>query len=94
MRCCKIPPSHTSFDLDGQSAGITAWGTIRATPAGRFNASLTADLGDLEQNITPLMRSELNRSARCGDRLSVDPRLAGPSGSRGGGLPYRPSDAT
>lgn len=68
----QIPPIKTSFEIDGQPVGITAWGTVRAATTGSFDVSFTADFGDLEQNITPLMRSQLNRSERCGDRLSVD----------------------
>ncbi len=68
----RIPPIKTQLQIDGQTADITAWGTVRAASAGRFKVSLTADLGELEQKITPLMRSELNRSEHCGDRLSVD----------------------
>ena len=34
--------------------------------------TLTADLGEFQQNILPILRSQLNRSDRCGERLSVE----------------------
>jgi len=75
----EIPPVKTSFEIDGQAASITAWGVVRmASPRG-FQVSLTADLSDRAQNATPLMRAELNRSDRCGDRLSVDHALLVPA---------------
>jgi len=37
----------------------------------RFNLKLTADLSDLQQNITALLRSQLNRDARCGERTTL-----------------------
>jgi hypothetical protein len=36
-----------------------------------FNLKLTADLSDLQQNITALLRSQLNRYARCGERTTI-----------------------
>ena len=33
---------------------------------------LTADLGDLQANLTALLGSQLNRLGRCGERLSVE----------------------
>jgi hypothetical protein len=36
-----------------------------------FNLKLTADLTDLQQNVTALLRSQLDRYARCGERTTI-----------------------
>jgi hypothetical protein len=67
----QIPPVKTSIDVKGQAVQITAWGTVSPAAADRFKLALTADLGDLQANITALLAVELNRSDRCGERLEV-----------------------
>lgn len=37
-----------------------------------FHLGLKADLGDVQANLTALLGSQLNRSDRCGERLSVE----------------------
>jgi hypothetical protein len=70
-----IPAVRASLDVDGQPLTITAWGDVSPvsgqTP-GQFRLDLTADLSDLQKNLTPLVRSQLNRDERCGERLSVE----------------------
>jgi hypothetical protein len=68
----KIPPVKSSFDVKGQAVNITAWGAVSSAPQGQFKLSLTADFSDLRANIGALLASRLNRSDRCGERLSVD----------------------
>jgi hypothetical protein len=68
----KIPPVKTSLDVKGQAVQIVAWGAVSSGPQGSFKLALTADLRDLQENIGPLLASQLNRSDRCGERLSVD----------------------
>src|SRR5580658_10540179 len=68
----KIPPVNTSLDVKGQGVKITAWGTVSSGSEGLFKLALTADLGDLQGNLGALLASELNRSDRCGERLSVE----------------------
>jgi hypothetical protein len=36
-----------------------------------FNLKLTADLSDLQQNITAILRAQLTRSPRCGERIEI-----------------------
>lgn len=67
----QIPPVKTSIDVKGQAIQITAWGTVSSAGADRFKLALTADLGDLQENITALIAAQLNRSDRCGERLKV-----------------------
>ena len=68
----KIPPVKTSLDIKGQAVKITAWGAVSSGPQGPFKLELTADLSDLQDNIGALLASQLNRSERCGERLSVE----------------------
>ncbi len=75
----KIPPLKTSFQAGGQTISVTAWGTLSGASADALRLAFTADLAGLQDNITPLLRAELNRSDRCGERLSVDHAVLGPS---------------
>jgi hypothetical protein len=67
----KIPPVKTSLNLEGQPIGITAWGTIAAVSAGVFRLAVTADLGEFQERLTPILAAELNQSDRCGDRITL-----------------------
>jgi hypothetical protein len=67
----KIPPVSTSLDVKGTPVKITAWGSVARTPSGAYALTLTADLADLQANLTPLLAAQLDRSERCGERLSV-----------------------
>lgn len=68
----KIPPQRIAFDIKGQPVGITAWGEVSRLSAGDIGLALTADLSDLQRNIAPLLGTQLNRSDRCGERMSVE----------------------
>jgi hypothetical protein len=68
----KIPPVKTSLDVKGQPVQITAWGVVSNGPQGLFRVALTADLSDLQSNMGALLASQLDRSDRCGERLSVE----------------------
>jgi hypothetical protein len=68
----KIPPVKTALDVKGRAVQITAWGAVSGGPQGLFKAALTADLGDLQSNLGALLASQLDRSDRCGERLSVE----------------------
>jgi hypothetical protein len=85
----EIPPVPVPVDIDGKTITITVAGEVSGSPqmpgAGdqAFNLNLRADLGDLQSHLAPLLQGELNKSERCGDRLSiVDATLtpAAPSG--------------
>jgi hypothetical protein len=67
-----IPPVKTSLEVEGQPVAITAWGEVARVSPDMLHLGLTADLGDLEANLTALLGSQLNRSERCGERLSVE----------------------
>ncbi len=75
----KIPPVATSLDIKGTPVKIAAWGGISSAPAGGYTLALTADLGDLQDNATALLASELNRDERCGERLSIQHAALAPA---------------
>ena len=72
----KIPPVTTSVTVGNQPITITAWGVIsrvsRSSDQQVFRIRVTADLSDLQRNITSLLQTELNRSDRCGERIAIE----------------------
>jgi hypothetical protein len=52
--------------VSGALAQIEAQGDLRT-----FNLQLTADLSDLQQNITELLRTQLDTSESCGQRVAI-----------------------
>jgi hypothetical protein len=65
----------TTFNIENQPVTITASGTITTTARQQdqvaFRLELVADLSDLQQNITGLLRSELDKSEGCGERIDI-----------------------
>jgi hypothetical protein len=82
-----LPPVTKTIDVAGQTLSILTSGTVSRLPSaastgaasavavesGRnlFNLKLTADLSDLQQNITAILRAQLTRSPRCGERIEI-----------------------
>ena len=70
-----IPPVKTSMSVQNQPVAITVSGSVSGASAGQdampFRLALTADLSDLQRNITALLSPQLNRSEKCGDRLTI-----------------------
>jgi hypothetical protein len=79
----KIPPMKTTVKLDQQPVDITIWGTVSPMPSGTFAVAITADLGDLQEHLTPVLSAQLNRSDRCADRLSVERAAIAPAAPSG-----------
>jgi hypothetical protein len=61
--------------LEGQPVAVTVWGEV--SPA---HFSATVDLGDFQDHLTPILAAQLNRSDKCGERLSVEKAVLAPSG--------------
>ena len=76
----KIPPVKTALNLEGQPVEVGIWGTITAESVEHPRLSATVDLGDFQEKLTPVMAAQLNRSDRCGERLSVEHAALVPSG--------------
>jgi hypothetical protein len=75
----EIPPVKTSLTIETQPVEITAWGGIASTAAGQFRLSMTVDLNQFQEYLTPILAAQLNRSERCGERLSVDRAVLAPA---------------
>src|SRR5580698_5911408 len=71
----KIPPTKAALTLEGQSIAITVWGTVSPD-----HLSATVDLIDFQEHLTPIMAAQLNRSDKCGERLTVQKVALEPSG--------------
>ena len=71
----KLGPLKTSVALEGQPVDVSVWGTVS-----RAHLKATVDLGDFQQHLTPIMAAQLNRSDKCGERLSVEQAALAPSG--------------
>jgi hypothetical protein len=72
----RIPPVKIPLQIKDQQITIVAWGliTIAAKEHGVNNlgVELTADLADLQQNLTALLSAELDKDERCGDRIQIE----------------------
>jgi hypothetical protein len=66
-----IPPVKASVTIDNQPIAITTSGTISGS-RNSFHLILNVDLSDLQEHIAGLLSAQLNRSDRCGERLSID----------------------
>jgi hypothetical protein len=75
----RTPPVHATLPIGGQSVGITAWAELSGRSDAPLHFTVTADLAELQSNITPLVTAELNRSNRCGDRLEVQSATLAPA---------------
>ena len=71
----KLPPFKTSIALEGQPVAITVWGAVSGA-----HLSATVDLGDFQEHLTPILAAQLNRSDKCGERLTVQKAALAPSG--------------
>lgn len=71
----KIPPVKIPVDIANQPIAVTASGVISLVKAERgenlFRLELVAELSDLQRNITEVLRSQLDRSDRCGERIAI-----------------------
>jgi hypothetical protein len=79
-----LPPMTSSFDVAGRRVAIPTSGTVSRTSAGdgrSFSLRLTADLSDVQQEISGLLQSQLNRAPRCGERLEVQRATLTPLGT-------------
>jgi hypothetical protein len=72
----KIPPVKVPLDVKGQPITITASAILTVSSKERnqltLNLELTADLSDLQRNLTDLLRTEMNKDDRCGERMTIE----------------------
>ena len=72
----RIPPITNALKIEGQPVAITVWGTIGGTASvdGKeiVSLKLEADLSDLQRQIAPILKAQLNQDNRCGERMSLE----------------------
>jgi hypothetical protein len=74
-----LPAVTNSISVDGQPISIPASGavsrlsTVASAENGHtlFSLNVVSDLSDLQLNITSILRSELTRYPRCGERVEI-----------------------
>jgi hypothetical protein len=78
-----LQPMKSLLRFESESVTINTVGTISkgAEVAGHstFQFELDADLSDLQQNMTDVLRAELNRSDSCGEEIAVQTAVLTPS---------------
>lgn len=71
----KIPPVSIPLTIKDQTVTITATAQISQLPKSReqnlFQLQLRADLAGLQQNMTALLGSALDKDSPCGDRIAI-----------------------
>jgi hypothetical protein len=71
----QLPKATTNIEVMGQTVSIATVGGVSRTSAENgknvFRVKLTADLTDVQHNVTGILRATLTRTARCGERLAI-----------------------
>jgi len=71
----KIPPVKIPLNVKDQHVTITASALITLLTKERglniLNLQLSADLSDLQQNLTDVLSAELDKNDQCGDRIAI-----------------------
>lgn len=71
-----LPAVKNTVNLGGHPVAVTTSAVIsKAVPAGggenTFSVKLTADMSDLQQSITDVLRAQLDKAEQCGERIAV-----------------------
>jgi hypothetical protein len=68
-----IPPTRLSLTIEHQAVAITTSGTVRRVNQtdNLYAVALSADLSDFQQNLTAILKPQLDRSDKCGDHLDL-----------------------
>jgi len=81
-RTVTIPPLRTLVNIGGQPVGISVWGTVTPAPSDVFHLAVTVDIGELQPNLTVLLKPQIERSERCGERLTLNQAALAPAPPR------------
>jgi hypothetical protein len=69
-----LSPVNTGINIAGQAIAVTVAGTISKVAAeghNLFKLELAADVSDLQQKISGILASKLNKSDRCGEQVVI-----------------------
>jgi hypothetical protein len=79
----RIPPVKNSMNVANQPVAVTTSGTIakgaKEEGENTFKFELTTDMSDLQQNITEVLRGQLDKSDPCGEQIAVQSAVLTPS---------------
>ncbi|HEY6293537.1 MAG TPA: hypothetical protein VI455_18440 [Terriglobia bacterium] len=80
----RIPPQRIPLSIENQPLTIDASGIISVGSKGHdeyiLRLELDADLSDLQQNMTGLLQSQLDKDDPCGDHISIEHATLTPVG--------------
>jgi hypothetical protein len=69
-------PRRVSLEIGKQPVVVTASGTVSASSRGNqeylLALRLDADLSDVQEHMTGLMRAQVDRNEACGDRIAIE----------------------
>jgi hypothetical protein len=72
----KVPPVKIPLKIKEQSVTITAFAVVslrsKDAETSIFRLELSADLGELQQNMTALLGSQLDKDDACGERITIE----------------------
>src|ERR1700688_4486350 len=78
-----LPALPNRFNIAGQSLALPSSGVVVRTSKENghniFSLTLDADLYELQQNITEVLSSALNRSPNCGERVKIKQAVFAPA---------------
>jgi hypothetical protein len=78
-----IPPAKSSVTFKNQIVAITTAGMISKSAlhlsGNTFRLDLTADMSDLQQNITEVLRAQLDKDDPCGEQIAIRSATLTPS---------------
>ena len=70
-----IPTIPVSLNISGQPVSMAISGSISEN----MKLDLRADLGDFQAHLTPILKAELNRDDKCGERMSIEDAALSPA---------------
>jgi len=78
-----LPPVKTPVNVGSQTVAVTISGELTQVSAQggqrNFKLQLVTDLPELQQNITAIMRAQLDSSGQCGERIAVRQAMLTPA---------------
>ncbi len=78
-----IPPVKTLVHFENQDVTITTLGVISKTALqgdpNTFAVELTADMSDLQRNMTDILRAQLDKADPCGEQIAIQNAAVAPS---------------
>jgi len=79
----RLPPVKSSVRIENQPVTIIASGMIsrvsRNPDQNVFKLELNADLSDLQESLTNILRTQLDKSDRCGERIAIQHAVLTPA---------------